>query len=335
MSKGWYTKSMKFIRRFWPYLLLAVLVIGNIFVWAERQPIADWWRLRNYTPSSDVATLATDDTMTSKAKHLLYINHPVLESKAAFNMHCTDKGEETAVLGCYHGDRQGIYLYAVSDARLNGVRQVTAAHEMLHQAYDRLSTKERQRIDKLLQDYYANGLTDDAVKSKLDAYKKSDADLNNEMHSIFGTEVRDLPAALETYYKQYFSNRVKVVEYRESYQGEFTRRKDLVAQYDAQLAGLKDRINANKATLVTTLSDLKAKEKDIDKDVAAQDQPQYSADLNAYNNMVRAYNGLLNTTRSLIEQYNGIVTQRNDIEVQERQLQQALDSRIGDTQEQQ
>ena len=57
------------------------------------------------------------------------------------------------MLGCYHSNQDGIFLYNVQDARLAGVQQVTAAHEMLHAAYDRLSTKDKNYVDGLLMDY--------------------------------------------------------------------------------------------------------------------------------------------------------------------------------------
>jgi hypothetical protein len=319
---------MKWLRRYWPYLLLALLVAGNVTVWIQRQQIADWWKLRDYQAPKDVAALTTDTTMTSYAQHLFYVNHPVLESKQSFNAHCADKSEETAVLGCYHGNRQGIYLYAVTDVRLDGVRQVTAAHEMLHQAYDRLSSKDREYVSKLLEDFYKNGLQEEDVRTKIESYKKQGADTINEMHSIFGSEVRDLPTELEEYYKKYFSDRAKIVSYSESYQGEFTRRKELVAQYDSQLASLKSQIDGNKTDLNARLKDLQSREKQIDRDVANRDQAAYNSDVQAYNSLVEAYNSELAATRRLIGQYNDIVAKRNDIAVQEQQLQEALDSRL-------
>jgi len=317
------------MRRVWPYIVLVILLSVNVFAWSQRQQIADWWRLRDYKPSAEIVALATDSTMTDSAKHLFYINHPSLEDKADFNMHCSDRGKETAVLGCYHGDRRGIYIYAVTDKRLEGVRQVTAAHEMLHQAYDRLSAEERDHINKLLSDYYVTSLHDESVKSKLDSYRtQSDVILVNEMHSIFGSELRNLPPALEEYYKQYFIDRQKVVSFRESYQTEFTRRQDLVAQYDAQLSDLKKRISDNKSILEARLKYLKDKEKEINQDINDRNQSAYEADIRDYNATVATYNSLLGTTRKLIEDHNAVVAKRNDIAVEEQQLQQALDSRL-------
>jgi hypothetical protein len=320
---------MKVFRRAWPYLLLVILLLANVVVWSERQAIVDWWRLREYRAPNSISSLANEATMTDDAKHLFYVNHPSLESKESFNEHCADESKETAVLGCYRGNRQGIYIYDVNDERLNGVKQVTAAHEMLHQAYDRLSDKDRQHIDQLLENFYKNGLNDEAVKTKLDSYKKqSGTVLANEMHSIFGTEVRDLPAELETYYRKYFTDRSKVVSYREAYQGEFTRRQDLVKQYDGQLGDLKKQINTNKATLEQEMGFLNEKEKSINQDINASNQSAYQADVQSYNTTVNSYNTLLTTTRSLISQYNDIVNKRNDLAIQEQQLQQALDSRL-------
>lgn len=321
--------SMKWLRRSWPYVVLIILLAVNILVWVNREQVTDWWRLRNYQPPKDIAALADVTTMTDYGRHLFYINHPSLENKENFNMHCSDKGEESAVLGCYHGNRQGIYIYAVTDARLAGVRQVTAVHEMLHQAYDRLSTHERQRIDALLKDFYESGKLNDDIKSKIDAYKKqADVALANEMHSIFGSEVANLPEELEAYYRQYFADRSQVVTLSETYRTEFTRRQELVKQYDGELTNLKRQIEANKANLESKMSFLKEKEKSINQDLANSDPDAYEADVQSYNATVQTYNAQLASTRRLIDTYNELVGKRNGLAVQEQQLQQALDSRL-------
>jgi hypothetical protein len=320
---------MKLLRRIWPLLLLVLLIAVNSLVWLQRDQIADWWRLRDYEPPKDVAALVSDTTMTPYAERMFLVNHPQLESKESFNANCADHDEETSVLGCYHGDRRGIYIYAVTDERLDGVRQVTAVHEMLHQAYDRLSGSDRDHVGDLLRKHYESGKLSDQIQAKVDSYKdQKGSDLVNEMHSIFGSEVSELPADLENYYKRYFNDRSKVVGYSEAYRGEFTRRKILVAQYDAQLSALKAQIAANKQSLDVKSTYLKSKEKEINKDIAGSDRTEYQADVAAYNAMVDAYNDQLVETRRLIEQHNTIVVKRNAIAVQEQELQKALDSRL-------
>lgn len=320
---------MKGLRRYWPSVVLVVLLALNGLVVWQRQWIGDWIRLRDYDPPKAIAQLADEVSMTDKSKRYFYINHPVLAEKQVFNAQCSDSDEETAVLGCYHGDRAGIYLYDVQDERLHGVKEVTAAHEMLHQAYDRLSTRERKRIDSLLQTFYDNGLKEADVRTKIDSYKKQkDVVIASEMHSIFGSEVRDLSPELKEYYQQFFTNRDKVVDYSEAYQSEFTRRQELVDGYDKQLESLKTQIDSSKATLESRLKALRAKESEINDDLAQQNNPEYQADVESYNSQVTAYNRLIVTTRTLIDDYNAVVAKRNDIAVEERQLQQALDSRL-------
>ncbi|HET8671351.1 MAG TPA: hypothetical protein VFM05_12215 [Candidatus Saccharimonadales bacterium] len=326
---------MKLFRRFWPYFLLAVLIACNVTVWMQRERIADWWRLRNYQAPTEIAALVSDTQLTAEGQRLFYINHPSLEGKDAFNKHCSDYGEETAVLGCYHGNRRGIYLYAVTDPRLEGVRQVTAAHEMLHQAYDRLDGEEKKRIGRLLQRFYEAQLSDQTVRAKLENYNESDADLVNEMHSIFGTEVRALSPELEVYYKRYFKDRLKVVGYGEAYQGEFTRRKELVKQYNAQLEELKGQFLTNKAALNGKLDQLKSMEKEIDQALATGDRPLYEAAVDSYNELVDAYNSQLSTTRRIIDTYNRTLEARKEVTLQEHELYQALDSHLGPEQQQQ
>lgn len=325
---------MKWFRRLWPYVILVILVAANATVWAKRQAIADWWRLYNYQVPINISQLADDDTMTDSGKHLFYINRPALEDQQTFNTHCSFHSEQTSVLGCYRGDRQGIYVYAVTDDRLNGVEQVTAAHEMLHQAYDRLSPANKHAVDKLITDYAAT-VTDKALNDKLDAYRKQGADVTNEMHSIFGTEVRNLPAGLERYYKQYFADRAKVVSYYDSYRGEFTRREAQVAEYDAKLASMKARIDADKKDLDSKLAALKAKEDALNAEANTTDAATYNKDVDAYNAGVRAYNAELTATKRRIAEYNQLVDDRNTIAFQEQQLQEALDSRFSSSPKQQ
>ena len=81
--------------------------------------------------------------MTDKGRNLFYVYDPQLLDKDGFNTQCTIE-EQSIVLGCYDGS--GIYLYDISDVRLEGVEEVTSAHEMLHAAYGRLSAKEKSGL---------------------------------------------------------------------------------------------------------------------------------------------------------------------------------------------
>lgn len=304
--------------------LLLWLLIAVVAVFFQRDML-DWLSLRGYTAPATVATLAKDDTMTSQATKVFYVNHPDIESKQVFTGNCQNHTEQTIVLGCYHGNQNGIYILKVSDSRLDGVMQVTAAHEMLHAAYDRLSDKDRQKVDDWLLNYYKNGLTDERVRATIEAYKKSEPnDVVNEMHSVFGTEVANLPAPLETYYKKYFTDRTKVVAYAADYSAEFTSRQQKVAAYDAQLQNLKATIDVNNDYLQKQQATLESERRQLESDRNSSDPGNYNARVDSYNNQVADYNAKISATKQLIAQYNTIVEQRNAIALEEQSLAQAL-----------
>lgn len=319
---------MKQSRRFGSLLLIVAVIAGYAIVWNQRNAILDWAALRNYTPSSQMSALASDTTMTPLAEHYLYINHAALADREEFNEKCTNETEQSVVLGCYLGNRAGIYIYNVTASELHGVQQVTAAHEMLHQAYQRLNTDERTRIDGLLQAYYKNTLSDEPIKAQIEEYKRTEpGELNNEMHSLFGTQVADLPAELEEYYTQYFTDRAKVVRYYTAYQSAFTTRKAQIAAYDKDLTNKKQAIDTLEAQVRADLTKLDDMKSQMDTMRANGDIRGYNAMVSPYNNAIAAYNAALDRLKALIAEYNGIVAERNAIADQEAALQQSLSSK--------
>lgn len=309
-------------------LFLALLLGGAVLALSQRQAISDWARLRKYQAPAAIADIATKDTMTDYARKVFYVNDPQLSDKTDFRNQCPKNGgEQTIVLGCYRGFQNGIFVLHVTDARLDGVEQVTAAHEMLHAAYDRLSTSERSRINALLTDYYHNDLKDERLKAIVDSYKKTEPnDVVNEMHSIFGTEVVQLPPALEQYYARYFTQRTQVAAFAARYQAEFTSRQAQVTQDDAQLTALKAQIESAQATLETNLSSIEAQRTQLTNLRTNNDIAAYNAGVPAYNAAIVSYNNLVATTKAQIEHYNALVAERNAIALEQNKLSSELNA---------
>jgi hypothetical protein len=303
------------------FILLVWLVILGIAA-ANRTSIYDWWSLRNYQAPSTVAGLATQDTMTSYARKIFYVNHPDIEDKAAFGTKCPNNGgEQTIVLGCYHSDQAGIFLLSVNDPRLAGVEEVTAAHEMLHAAYDRLSRGERNSVDAMLMDYYTHDLRDQRVLNTIAAYKKTEPnDVVNEMHSIFGSEVASLPPSLEQYYQHYFTNRAAVAAYAVQYQAEFTSRQSVVAQDDARLASLKTQITSDENDLKSKEVTITAQKSQLLIERSSGNVDAYNAGVPSYNSLIDGYNSEAQAVQNLINQYNQLVANRNAVALEEDQL---------------
>ncbi len=305
--------------------LIALPVVG---FW-QHQSIFDWYKLRGYSPPAAIANLATADTMTDKSRRIFYVNHPQLvQDSSSFRQDCTVT-EQTIVLGCYHPDQQGVFVYDVKDSRLSGIEEVTSAHEMLHAAYDRLSSGDRKAVDKMLNDYYQNDLHDQRILDTINAYKKTEPnDVVNEMHSIFGTEIKDLPPELEDYYKQYFKDRSVVVAQSQRYENEFTSRAAHASQIESQVKTLKSKIDSEESALKAQLSKINSDQARLDALRSSNQVDAYNSQVAAYNNEIDDYNKGVAQYKRDVNDYNALVEQYNAVAGELKQLYGAIDTRL-------
>jgi hypothetical protein len=319
-------------RRLHPVGLAALVIIWLVAVGlfiAKLQNITDWWRLRGYVPPTAVVKLANEDTMTSYTRHLFYLNRPkLLTTVKSFRNYCPEN-ENTIVLGCYHPDQDGIFVYAVNDPTLAGVQQVTAAHEVLHAVYARLSGHARAQLNSELMNYDKHGLTNPLVKAEVKLYQKTEpGSVMDEMSCTFGTEIAHLPAPLEAYYAKYFSNRAVIVAYEQQYQAAFSSRQTQIAQDDSQLATMKTQIDTLDNQLQSSLNSLNTQLASLMSLRNASELASYNAGVPAYNDLVNTYNANVQTVENLVTQYNQLVTTRNQIAGQLTTLASALDTRV-------
>ncbi len=301
-----------------------ILVLTALVAVFFRQQAYDFWRLRSYEPSSTVSALAEATTMTDEAQHAFFVTHPSVTDAQTFNDNCHVE-EFSIILGCYISNGN-IYIYDVQDKRLKGIHEVTAAHEMLHAAYDRLSEEEQAKIDRLLVDTFKE-LDDPRLNETIIQYQNNDpSSVPNELHSILGTEVRELPAELEDYYKRYFTNRLQVVEYSEKYEKVFSSRENRVSQLDRQLEGLKADIDENQSKLSELSSELGSDKQELTSLRASGEFSEYNSKVDEYNQQVNEYNELVSSAKKTITTYNYLVEERNSLVVEVQDLVEAIDS---------
>jgi hypothetical protein len=314
----------------WIVSLLWLVAVGLLLV--NRQSLIDWWRLRGYVPPAAVVQLANEDTMNSYTRHLFYLNRPeLLPSVDSFREHCPEN-ENTIVLGCYHPDQEGIFIYNVSDPTLAGVQQVTAAHEVLHAVYARLSNSARATLDGELTNYYQHGLTNPLVKAEVKLYQQTEpGSVMDEMSCTFGTEIANLPAPLEAYYSHYFNHRATIVAYEQQYQAAFSSRQATILQDDSQLNTLKNKITNMEAQLKSTLSTMSAQLANLNSLRSNGSLAAYNQGVPSYNSAIDAYNANVQTVEQLVSQYNQLVAARNQVASQLTTLTSALDTRITPT----
>ncbi len=315
---------MKFLKRISIFLVTVIVLGGVPLAWFGKQEIADWWMLREYTPPQEVVQLADETTMTPKARRLFYVNHPQIAQANQFNQACSQ--EASIIIGCYISD-QGIFIYDIADQRLAGIKQVTAAHEMLHVAYERLSADEKQRIDRLTNAFFLE-LNNPRIKESIEKYRTRDPYIvPNELHSILATEVAVLTPELEEHYKKYFINRQAVIGFSKHYEAEFTNREQQVTNYDNQLANLKSEIEANQSKLSAQAVALNNEKQRLDNLLAQNLIAEYNSGVPGFNADIRAYNALVKQIDESINQYNTIVSKRNDIALEIHDLANSIDSR--------
>lgn len=307
------------MKRFGSILSFAILfgVVGaSIWAFSNQDVIYDWVRLRNYTPPVAIEALATETTMNDDTRRLFYVQHPELNDRVMFNQNCGHITEVTIVLGCYISG-QGIYVFDVEeDPRLHGVEQVTAAHELLHAAYERLDEEERSRIDRLTRQTFES-LADERITKNVASYRERDPSVvPNELHSILGTEVRDLPKELEYYYARYFENRARIVAYSEKYESELTKRRNRAASLEVQIAGLQNEIEQLEKTLASERITLERQRPNVNT----------QAEVDAFNARVDAYNANIGQLNNLINQHNALVQEYKANALEQEELFKALSS---------
>lgn len=317
---------MSKLARTWSGFALLILVVSlGLLLWFNRYNVTDWLVLRNYTAPGEIVAIAEQAGLNQYGKRLFYVKNPQISDRETFATQCQGR-EQTIVLGCYNG--VGIYLFNVSNDRLDGVKQVTAAHEMLHVAYERLSSRERQRVDALIDTAY-HRINDPRINALAASYHESEpGSVPNELHSILGTEVRNLGPDLEQYYGQYFADRSMVVSLSERYQKVFNDLKNEVERYDADLALRKSQIDRLEASLDQQGKDIAVQRKLMDQLLASNQVSQYNSEVPSFNAQVDMYNRGIATLKEEIAQYNALVEKRNNLGLEQQSLAKSLDSRL-------
>ena len=198
-------------RHLWGWVFLLALIAIGVGVYLNREPIYEYYRGVTYQPSSEMARIRADLQLTERGTSLFNTSQPVLAEAEAFNAYCRDGETETAVLGCYTSGN--IYVYNIKDERLSGIRELTTAHELLHAVWARMSEEEKVAlVEPLTRVFEAN---QDFLGNEIDSYDISEK--QEELYVRAGTEVKDLPVALEKHYAEIFQDQDLVVSFYDGY----------------------------------------------------------------------------------------------------------------------
>lgn len=303
--------------------LTIAIALPFVILWQHRN-ISDWYLLRGYEPPERIAQFADNTQMTELGKRLFYVHKPQLNDRAAFNKNCSGF-ETTIVLGCYVTNK-GIFIFDVEDPRLEGIEEVTAAHEMLHAAYDRLSGSDKKNVDRMTQQAF-DAMNDERVKKVIESYRARDPSVvSSELHSILGTEVRSLPAELEEYYKKYFHSRPAVVAYSEQYEAVFTEQQKRIQALSEQIEAITNELALQKRAIDELEASLNADADRLNRLRAEERIDEYNAGVGPYNNKIGQYRRLISDYNAKVQHMNQLVEEHNSVAVEQKNLINAIDS---------
>lgn len=295
-------------------IVILGIAYGTLFY---GQRLVDMVQARLFTPSAQVAAVNDRLGLTSHGYNIFYASNPQVEDKATFNSSCQSTERTAAILGCYW--KRDIHLFDVQNKELDGTLEVTAAHEMLHAAYERLNWLERERVDRLVEEEYEKNKGNAALKQIMQYYAKSEPGAeSNELHSIIGTTVATISPELESYYAQYFSDRENIVALNTKYNAVFGA---ISKQADELEATIESEGPAIQAELASYESDRQQLELDIQTFNARAQSGGFTTQsaFNVARNALTARLSSMNTRQQAINArvatYNQLVAQLNALAI--------------------
>ncbi len=198
--------------------------------------------LSTYTPES-VEQLVSNLRLTDKGKFIFGAVNPQIEAATDFNSVCTTAEASISSLGCYDPGTQLIHIYLVESDELEGEMEATAAHELLHASWDRLSNFDRSRLEPLLLSVYNSAEYHEMLAKSTENYTQDE--LLTELHSQIGERIKDLPPELEKHYAEYFEDQDVVVAYFDAYSSVFNnliaKSEDLAKEIEAGRVALNEQ----------------------------------------------------------------------------------------------
>lgn len=321
-------KKPKALSRLSSLIGILVIVVLGLLIYFNRQWIVDEINYLTFKPSATLQSFAKRSAMSQEGQFLFYSARPSLEEATQFNEDCPSQSPTSAVLGCYDG--RYIYIYNITDTRLDGIRETTAAYEMLHAAYKRQSPSDLKALNSLIEETYNVPANKKMLSSSVEYFSKTEpGERDDELFSLIATEVKTVDPKLEKIYSKYFTNRQTLVNLYEKYQSVFENYKDQAASLQQQIQTMQDDINTKTAAYDADMNQLNS-------DIAAfnaaaanggfSSQAAFDDQRAALTTRVNTLNDTRAAINSEIDQYNDLVKQFNAVQVTQQGLYKSINS---------
>ena len=301
-----------------------VLALGVMAICLNLNVISDFLVGMGYRPTSEMAEIRESLGLTGTGARIFNASLPVLQEKQEFNQNCREVENASAILGCYRDGK--IFVYNIVDEELPRIRELTAAHELLHAVYHRMSNEEKTKWrNELIRVYRDN---QEVLGDEIELY--DDNEKQEELYVRAGTEVLDLPAELEKHYAEIFEDQDKIVGYYNSYIEVFREIEEKLDELYAKINALDDQIAAKTSEYEAGVGSLNAEIGEFN---------SCAATLNCFSstyvfNSRRAglvakrdnLEALYNEINAMVTQYNQMVEEYNDYALHGQALNMAINS---------
>jgi len=250
--------------------------------------------------SVSIRDIADNSGFNLQGKSLFYQTSPELVTADAINNKCPNSNQAVIEFGCYIPKENKIYILEVADSAYKEIQYATAAHEMLHVAWRKLSSSERSEVNSLMRKIYDDkiNINYQELHDKLAPYGADNMVINDELHSFIGSETPSagIGTELEEYYNKYFDNRSVSVYAQQEFDKAISNKISQLQAQRASLDKLNDEIDIFKRQYIDTLE-------------AALNRARYYGDSYSYNKNYDIYSKNYDIYKSKVNNYN---TSRNN-----------------------
>lgn len=302
--------------------IIVVAAVALVISFVDFRFIGDYLSGLGFKPSAEVTELENKLDLTDRGRVILRATYPNVEERESFNDNCKNVDLTVNVLGCYYDGK--IFVFDVNNAELAGIKEVTLAHEVLHAIYERLSFREQDEVNKSLQQVYDGN---ENLQKRMENYSE-DVRLN-ELHSVVGTEVLEIPQKLEEYYARYFQRRDKILGMFEDYDSKFTELKMHSDELATELEKMAAEINQQKTDYLDAADELNTWITDFNnraEDGYFASEADFYAEREILTAEINRVSALYDEVNQVIDNYNTLVNEYNEISVHYDELANSIDS---------
>jgi len=309
------------------FILSALFIVAAGWLFFNRQHVLDQFAVWGYAPTAEIEAINQRVGFTDKGEFLFYATRPALETQEGFNKECPRQEAGSPILGCYTTNDR-IFIYNLNNEQLDGMEEVTAAHEMLHAAWYRMSDEEREKITTDLRAAY-DKISDPELKERMGYYERTEpGEFANELHSILGTEIASLGEPLDSYYAKFFDRSAVLAlhdKYSSVYDALYSRADELYTQMETLASSIESRSSTYDEAINALSADIEAFNAKADRN-GFSSQSQFNSERAALlrrSNTLEAEREAINAS---IVTYNGYYAEYETLSQQIEVLNDSIDS---------